>query len=76
MPAKPDSHIHRLRLGVTAVGPKHVGCSVFQSDNAGTNWACSGSLTFGRDWFTHMFGEPKLHRRLEVEISDIREVKG
>lgn len=65
----------RLRLNVTTISPGYVTCSLFQSDNAGTNWACVGSgVTFPEDWFKDTFGMASEGRRIEFELTGIHEV--
>lgn len=68
----------RLRLNVTNVSPGYVTCSLFQSDNAGTNWGCVGTgITFPEDWFRQTFtgvAEPGL--RMEFELTGVHAVTG
>lgn len=65
----------RLRLNVTHVSPGYVTCSLFQSDNAGTNWACVGTdVTFPDDWFRGVFGAADRGRRIEFGITGAHEV--
>lgn len=69
----------RLRLNVTNISPGYVTCSMFQSDNAGTNWACVGSgITFPEDWFRETFGgsldESEVGRRIEFTITSVQGV--
>lgn len=68
----------RLRLNVTDVSPGYVTCSIFQSGNGGTNWACSGSgVTFDEDWFHGLFGSAiEVGDRFEFEVSGIHRVTG
>lgn len=66
----------RLRLQVNKVTEgHHVYCSEFQSNNGGTNWACTGRLVYDYDWFRGVFGEPREHRRIEFEITGIHAVE-
>lgn len=65
----------RLRLNVTNLSPGYVTCSMFQSDNAGTNWACVGSgITFPEGWFKETFGLAVEGRRIECTITGVHEV--
>lgn len=72
----------RLRLNIIVVTPGYVTCSMFQSDNAGTNWACVGSgINFPVDWFRETFGgsfddddEGEVGRRIEFTITGVQGV--
>jgi hypothetical protein len=71
----------RLRLNVTALSPGYVTCSLFQSDNAGTNWGCVGTgVTFPEDWFEETFGglangDVDVGKRIEFTITGAMEVE-
>lgn len=67
----------RLRFNVTNRSPGYIHCSVFQSNNGGTNWACSGTdLTFDEDWFAQTFGIAVIGDRFEFELVGIHRVTG
>lgn len=67
----------RLRVNVTNLSPGYVTCSIFQSHNGGTNWACSGSgVVFDEDWFRQTFGAPEQGDRFEFEIVGTHRVTG
>lgn len=65
----------RLRLNVTQVTPGYVTCSLFQSDNGGTNWGAVGTgINFPDDWWRGVFGAADQGRRIEFEITGAHEV--
>lgn len=67
----------RLRMNVTGVSPGYVTCSLFQSDNAGTNWGCVGTgVSFPEDWFRETFGGAEQGDRVEFEMTGIHRVTG
>lgn len=66
----------RLRLNVTHISPGYITCSLFQSDNAGTNWGCVGAgVNFPEEWFKQTFGAAAVGRRIEFTVGHPMEVK-